>query len=204
MKILSWNCRGLGNPRTIQSLGLLTKAKGPEVVFLMETKLWYKRAHLVAKKLNYEGCLVVEAIGRSGGLLLLWKQDVKVELLNYSQRHINVFITDEPGGSRWLLTYFYGNFEVSQRKGSFELLNSFKPTDMGWCVIGDYNEILTNDEKVGGRVRSEGQMDLFRQVLVKGSLFDLGWRGDKFTWSNRHEDESFTKERLDRVLANQQ
>ncbi|XP_042974686.1 uncharacterized protein LOC122306319 [Carya illinoinensis] len=47
-------------------------------------------------------------------------------------------------------------------------------------------------------------MDLFRQVLIKGSLFDLGWRGDKYTWSNRHEDASFTKERLDRVLANQQ
>ncbi|XP_041009480.1 uncharacterized protein LOC121253544 [Juglans microcarpa x Juglans regia] len=28
------------------------------------------------------------------------------------------------------------------------------------------------------------------------------WRGDKFTWSNGHGDDTFTKERLDRVVAN--
>lgn len=102
-----------------------------------------------------------------------------------------------------LLTCFYGHLEVSQRKIGFDLLNSFKTNELGWCFIGDYNEILTNDEKVGGRGKSEGQMMLFRNILDKGSLFDLRWRGDKFTWSNKDEDASFTKERLDRVLANQ-
>lgn len=42
----------------------------------------------------------------------------------------------------------------------------------------------------------------FDRFLSKGYLFDLGGIGDKFTWSNRHEDTSFTKERLDKVLAN--
>lgn len=31
---------------------------------------------------------------------------------------------------------------------------------------------------------------------------DLGWKGKMFTWNNRHEDGTFTKERLDRVVAN--
>lgn len=46
-------------------------------------------------------------------------------------------------------------------------------------------------------------MNLFINVLEHGNLHDLGWMGEKFTWSNMHEDETYTKERLDRVLSNQ-
>lgn len=45
-------------------------------------------------------------------------------------------------------------------------------------------------------------MSSFRQVLEENDLFDLGWRGEKYTWSNKHEDDMFTKERLDRAVAN--
>ncbi|KAF5443040.1 hypothetical protein F2P56_035635 [Juglans regia] len=45
-------------------------------------------------------------------------------------------------------------------------------------------------------------MNMFRNVLERGGLFDLSWRGDKFTWSNKHDNETFTKERLDKVVAN--
>lgn len=45
-------------------------------------------------------------------------------------------------------------------------------------------------------------MNNFINALDDGGLSDLGWRGDKLTWSNQHGDETFTKERLDRVFAN--
>lgn len=47
-------------------------------------------------------------------------------------------------------------------------------------------------------------MSDFREALEEGDLHDIGWSGDKFTWSNKHGDESFTKECLDRVMANTQ
>lgn len=68
----------------------------------------------------------------------------------------------------------------------------------GWGVIGDFNEVLYNDEKVGGNPKSENLMGL----MEEGNLFDLVWKGNKFTWCNHHEDESFTKGRLDRAIAN--
>lgn len=45
-------------------------------------------------------------------------------------------------------------------------------------------------------------MELFREVLNEGNLYDLGWKGDKFTWNNSKGDETFTKERLDRAVSN--
>ncbi|XP_018826172.2 uncharacterized protein LOC108995126, partial [Juglans regia] len=47
-------------------------------------------------------------------------------------------------------------------------------------------------------------MEEFRNALSRGGLSDLGWRGNKYTWSNGHSDGSFVKERLDRAVANQE
>lgn len=55
---------------------------------------------------------------------------------------------------------------------------------------------------MGGRLCPTHQMQKFRHALEVNGLYDLGWRGQKFTWANWHEDENFTKERLDRVIAN--
>ena len=39
MSIMSWNCRGLGNPWAVQALKRAIKKEDPSLVFLMETKL---------------------------------------------------------------------------------------------------------------------------------------------------------------------
>ncbi|XP_042962443.1 uncharacterized protein LOC122296709 [Carya illinoinensis] len=202
MKILSWNCRGLGNPQTVQTFRMFVKEKLPDVVFLMETKIPYARAHGIAKTLNFNGCYVSEAVGRSGGLILLWKQKDLLELVIFSKHHFNVMVNDAYFNFKWLLTCFYGHPNSNLRKQAWSLLSSFKPGDEGWGVIGDFNEILFNDEKVGGKPRNENLMCTFRNLLEEGNLLDLGWKRNKFTWCNCHEDESFTKERLDRAIAN--
>lgn len=48
-------------------------------------------------------------------------------------------------------------------------------------------------------------MDKFRDVLVECGVEDVGYEGDKFTWrNNNHTEEGFIRERLDRVVANNQ
>lgn len=44
-------------------------------------------------------------------------------------------------------------------------------------------------------------MDKFRRVVSECNLGDLGFKGSKFTWSNKQDSGSFVKERLDRALA---
>ncbi|XP_042962692.1 uncharacterized protein LOC122296963 [Carya illinoinensis] len=125
-----------------------------------------------------------------------------LDIVNYSQRHISAWVIEE-GVSKWLLTCFYGAPETAKRKDTWVMLKSLKPKGgEGWLIVGDFNEILTADEKWGGKVRPDGQMELFREVMSEGDLHDLGWRGDKYTWSNSHADSTFTKKRLDRAVAN--
>lgn len=45
-------------------------------------------------------------------------------------------------------------------------------------------------------------MGSFCEALEANGLFDLGYKGSKFTWCNQHAGPSFTKERLDKGVAN--
>ncbi|XP_042939417.1 uncharacterized protein LOC122274448 [Carya illinoinensis] len=203
MKTLSWNCRGLGNPRTIQDLCHMVEEKKPNVVFLMETKMKKTKAESLRRRLKFEGCMVVESVGLKGGLMMMWDHMIEVEVVNFSVWHISAWIKEPGCAEKWLLTSFYDKPDSSLREVTWCLLSSLKlESGKGWCVIGDFNEIIAQDEKHGGKQRPERLMARFREVLEKGGLFDLGWRWDKFTWSNKHEDDSFTKERLDRAVVN--
>ena len=107
MTCLSWNVRGLGNPRTVQVLRDLVNSKRPDFVFLMETLLDGKKAETVCETLRYEGCFVVQREGHSGGLMMLWKDKKWGRIIGSSCNHIDLLVTmvdNEP----WRLTGFYG------------------------------------------------------------------------------------------------
>jgi exonuclease III len=92
MSVLSWNCRGLGNPGTVQDLHRLVKEKKPDLVFLMETKMINKKCDPIRIKLGFDYLFCVDCVGRSGGLILMWKDNFNVVIQNYSRRHINAVI----------------------------------------------------------------------------------------------------------------
>ncbi|KAL9690404.1 hypothetical protein QQ045_010802 [Rhodiola kirilowii] len=75
MTILSWNCRGMGNPRTIRELRSLIRATNPQVIGLIETKADKKKMERIRVLLGFFGCFVVPAKGASGGLALLWRRE---------------------------------------------------------------------------------------------------------------------------------
>lgn len=62
----------------------MVKEKKLEVVFIIETKLSYPNIHRIAKTFRFYGCIMVEAVGRSVELMLLWKEEWLIEIVNYS------------------------------------------------------------------------------------------------------------------------
>ncbi|XP_059433934.1 uncharacterized protein LOC132167054 [Corylus avellana] len=204
MSILSWNCRGLGNLWIVRDICRLVKEKKPNLVFLMETKLMASRVERVKYKLGFSSVFVVDCVGRSGGLALFWNDNELVEIQNYSRRHINAKISGVDGIAQWILTGFYGHPEVAKRKESWDLLMHLHSlTSSAWMCVGDFNEILADEEKYGANKRPRWQIRDFQQTMERCQLHDLGFLGPKFTWSNKREDGHFIMERLDRAIANQ-
>jgi hypothetical protein len=80
MIAISWNFRGLGNPQTVKDLRRLVKAKRPTMIFLMETKLRQIKMEKIICTLGFNNLLVVDSIGKSGGLALLWNDEAGLEI----------------------------------------------------------------------------------------------------------------------------
>lgn len=57
---------------------------------------------------------------------------------------------------------------------------------------------------MGGRAQAQKQMEHFCSALEISGLIDLGWKKQKFTWLNHHLDDTYTRERLDRAMANKE
>jgi hypothetical protein len=104
---------------------------------------------------------------------------------------------------KWKFTGLYGHPEVNKRHETWSLLKKLARLDpLPWLCVGDFNEVLTQTEKWGGRGRLDKQMVDFQQALEYCELFDMGYRGPKYTWSNCQESQFFIKEMLDRGVAN--
>jgi exonuclease III len=205
MNCLSWNCRGLGNPWTVQDLCRMVRDKKPDVVFLMETKMRRRKMENIRIKLGFTCMFVVDCVGKSEGLSLFWGENMKVEIKNFSHRHIGATI-NEPGADLcWKFTGFYGHPEMPKRHEAWSLLKYLAQSDpLPWLCIGDFNEVANGTEKWGGSMRNRSGMIDFQQTLEACKLTDLGFCGPKYTWSNCREGRDFIKERLDRGVANEE
>jgi exonuclease III len=202
MIVISWNCRGLGNPQTVRDLRRMVKVKFPTVVFLMETKMRQEKMERIRCMLGFNNLFVVDSVGKSGGLALFWKEEAGLEIQNYSRRHIHAIIKNGGGGQPWKFTAFYDHPEASRREEAWNLLKhlkNFQPHP--WMCVGDFNEILMSSEKVGGSRRASGQMEAFKETLMDCELSYFGANGPFYTWNNGREGEDLIQERLDRVVA---
>ncbi|GMI80763.1 hypothetical protein HRI_001745600 [Hibiscus trionum] len=145
----------------------------------------------------------VSSVGRSGGLSFAWKETVSISLRSFSPRHIDVIINEDTEGSCWRCTGFYGAPEEQLREASWDLLRLLNDVpEVPWLVIGDFNEIMFANEKLGGLRRSERQMERFWTALSDCSLSDIGYSGSWYTWERGRTQVNNIRERLDRGVAN--
>ncbi|KAF8412704.1 hypothetical protein HHK36_000672 [Tetracentron sinense] len=201
MRLVSWNCWGLGNPHAVRDLHQLMKEKDPSIMFLMETKMDSKRMTEIKFRLGFHHALVIPSLGKSRGLTLMWKDTVELIIQNYSQTHIDALIILGQN-SEWRLTGFYGNPDSSKRKESWALLKMLGHLCMKpWICMSDLNEILSSNEKQGGKCRNQQKMMEFREAVVACQLVDMGYKRVDFTWNNMRKDEANIQERLDRAMV---
>lgn len=73
-----------------------------------------------------------------------------------------------------------------------------------WTVCGDFNEILSGEERSNFDTNyGSASMREFQDVANYCSLVDMSYQGPRFTWSNKRDSDIICK-KLDRALINEE
>ncbi|CAN6580853.1 unnamed protein product [Malus baccata var. baccata] len=173
----------------------------PDIVILLETKNKSSRYSFLKKKLNLEFMHVVEPRGIGGGLCVMWRDASQVVWIKSREFMIEAEIWDECKQSAWHLFAIYASTDEKKRRDQWMSLSQRISRVGERCLlIGDFNDILSNDEKEGGKYRSVASLRDFREFVARNDLMDLGYEGYPFTWRN-NRDLGPIQQRLDRGLA---
>jgi exonuclease III len=104
------------------------------------------------------------------------------------------------------ITNVYGP-QGSQDKDKFlerlELIKSLTNTP-NWIIGGDFNMILTLEDKTGGTKRLEQDSGKFKALIDHLKLIDIETSNGIYTWSNRRSGHQHIACRLDRFLVTEE
>ena len=203
MSILSWNCQGLGPPLTGRNLKFLNNKYRPSLVFLMETRVKKEKVERWKRRLNFQNEWYEEAVGQGGGLAVWWNDSDQIQVISSNKNMIHLKIDKGMGMDGGFLTLVYGPPKEKERAKWWEQLQRLDPGEQcPWLCCGDFNDLLYNFEKKGGRARSLMSLVDFQNFMLKCNMEDLGAKGMEFTWANQRMETAHIKERLDRAVCN--
>lgn len=200
MSIFCWNCQGAGSSETVLQLREFRRKYFPDFLFLMETKqkLGYMKG--LQQSLGYDHLVTVEPVGLSGGLAVFWKDSYSVSVLSSDKRIIDMKVG--LGSVGFFLTCVYGDPVKAKRQEVWErLIDIGLVRDEAWILAGDFNELMSNEEKSGGAIRSDASFWDFRNMAENCKIKELRYTGNCLSWIGVR-DRAWVQCRLDRSFGN--
>lgn len=179
---LSWNCRGLGNTRSVRVLGNLVKSRKPDFLFLSETLVGEDTIEKLCSKLGFYKYYAVNCNGHSGGLAVYRKRNVELIISDSSVNHIDVIFL-RGGQHHWRMSCYYGFPERSRRREAWNFIRLLaSKSTLPWCIIGDFNDILQESDKKGKHCHPAYLLNGFRTCIEECELVEIDLVGGNFTW----------------------
>ena len=123
-----------------------------------------------------------KAEGFAGGILLFWdKRRISMVDSMVGSFSISCLFRMAEDGFQWAFSRVYGPIEKSLREPFWEELNLIKGLwEEPWCVGGDFNVILSPNERSKGG-RTDNSMRRFFDILNDLGLRDLPLQGRPYT-----------------------
>lgn len=166
----------------------------PILMVITETRLSGARVDEIIKGLTFDGVVVTDTIGFSGGIWMLWRSDlVQVDVHVAMEQEIHVLIRVRSQTFNWIINAFYVSPRFAKRCVLWDNLKMLASLhNLSRAVMGDFNELVSEEEKSGGNPVSQQRVRAILECMDSCQMMDLGFSGPKFTWSNKRELGSLT------------
>ena len=174
-KILYWNTRGACGKSLFRNLKLVCHGPKPTLIILSETRMVDDRHLRVLGRLGFDSFRCIPNEGRSGGLAMIWKSSqVSITVVEEDRQffHLECKFPQVP---IFYLTAIYAvphsNLRAVLWANIFRLAQGISSP---WCVLGDFNDIRSASERVGGGRANTSRIRWFQERINEAGLADMG------------------------------
>ena len=201
MKCICWNVRGLRDARRRGIVGRYLREWGAEIILLQETMLTQVDQQ-ISTSLGWgsgEAHVAIAASGRSGGIILAWKEELFDRASTWKGRHVvAASLVDRRDGFGFVVASAYGPTTTALRSEMWDDLVRLQGAhpDIPILIGGDFNvTIMATGRSNGGGGRDPGSRQ-FREVITSLGMTEMGPSDRRFTWRG-----PTSQSRLDRFLC---
>ena len=150
MRVVVWNCQGVGSPLTVPQLREVNNLSSPNIFFLSETKNRKTAIERITRRLRLENNVTVEAMNRAGGMALLWTKDTQIVEVATTAFTIEAKIEGNESQAAWWLIGVYASCDQRIRKEQWRVLTDrSRLWGSRYMITRDFNYIFSNEEKWG-------------------------------------------------------
>lgn len=199
----SYNVRGLNSK--VQFIRDFIKSNKINLIGLMETRVKKDIAKILSSEINRSFCWLDNYDYHFGGRIWIGfnKYFWDISVVAKSAQHITCKAFNKQSRVAFTISFIYGfNTGLARRGlwGELEHVSSIVGNS-AWVLSGDFNVCLDVNEKVGGNIHWNRDMEEFRDFTLKLGITDLRFSGHLLTWWDCNCN-SPRYRKLDRVMIN--
>lgn len=179
MIISTWNIRGINQPLKQKELRHFLQKNKVDVMGVVETRVKVHKTGNILQKMvpDWKHCLNYP-MAYNGRVWLLWKDHIQVQVLVVHEQFIHCKISDTTNPFTTYNTVVYAKNESQQREDLWRELAQIGGTiQEAWLLSGDFNKVLTTDDRLGSPVIPE-ETQAFQDcidTLQLTTLKQIGW-----------------------------
>ncbi|KAH0662438.1 uncharacterized protein [Solanum tuberosum] len=143
------------------------------------------------------------AVNTSGKIWVFIDEFIDYEIVRDEEQMLTLKFHNQELDSDVITSMVYVKCTQGERLQLWESIEDLADSiRLTWLGGGDFNVISSEEEQLGGRPVTEGEVRDFSHCINVCNLEDQGYKGGKYRWWNGRTNSECIFKRLDRVVCN--
>ncbi|KAK9733272.1 hypothetical protein RND81_04G056300 [Saponaria officinalis] len=202
--VVAWNIRGFNKAVKHSEVAGFLALNKVDFCGLLKTRVKSGKAESILRRsfATYSSFCNYNS-HHNGRIWLLWHSaTTHVTILEEHPQVVHCLLKHHATNREFHISVVYGSNNATERQELWTNLTSFAATVGPWLVLGDFNVIRYEHEKLSLTPPVLSDIVDFNDCLLSCGLDDMNCTGCEFTWHNRQDSGSAVYSKLDRVLIN--